>query len=121
MAAASAPAYAFLKFLPAFHSILFPSHWLLSHIIVAETMDSDKRGMNTAAMTLINPRKEYWSSAGIEGFLFSSPVLYRVNYGARHLKHPGIRKHKCCSTMELVFQSVGNINSLVTSIFPFLP
>ena len=41
IAAASAPIHAFLKFLePVLHIILFPSHWLLSHINIVETTDS---------------------------------------------------------------------------------
>ena len=31
--------------------ILIPSHWLLSHISIVETMDSGERGMNPVAMT----------------------------------------------------------------------
>ena len=31
---------------------------------IVETMDSGERGMNPAAMTIINPRKEYWPSRG---------------------------------------------------------
>ena len=43
---------------------IFPSHWLLSHITIVETTDSGERGMNPVAMTVINPRKEYWPSRG---------------------------------------------------------
>ena len=45
-------------------TIFFPSHWLLSHITIVETTDSSERGMNLVAMTIINPRKEYWPSQG---------------------------------------------------------
>ena len=38
---------------------LYRGHWLLSHITIIETTDSDERGMNPVAMTIINPRKEY--------------------------------------------------------------
>ena len=31
---------------------------------IVETTDSDERGMNPVAMTIINPRKEYWPSRG---------------------------------------------------------
>ena len=31
---------------------------------IAETMDSNERGMNLLAMTIISPRKEYWLSRG---------------------------------------------------------
>ena len=33
-------------------------------ITIVETMDSGERGMNPVAMTIINPRKEYWPSRG---------------------------------------------------------
>ena len=50
--AASASNHAFLEFLlPLLSRVFFPSHWLLSHITIIETMDSDKRGMNPVAMT----------------------------------------------------------------------
>ena len=58
----------------------------LPHITIAKTMDSGEREMNPVAMTIINPRKEYWQSPGIEpatSGLFSSPVRYRLSYGAR--------------------------------------
>ena len=48
-----------------FHTIFFPSHWLLSHITVVETLDSGERGMNPFAKTIINPWKEYWPSHGL--------------------------------------------------------
>ena len=31
---------------------------------IVETTDIGERGMNPVAMTIINPRKEYWSSRG---------------------------------------------------------
>ena len=37
--------------------IFFPSHWLLSHINIAETMVSDERGINPIIMTLTSSRK----------------------------------------------------------------
>ena len=40
------------------------SHRLLSHITIIESTDSGERGMNPVAMTIINPRKEYWPSRG---------------------------------------------------------
>ena len=36
----------------------------ISHITIVETTDSGERGMNPVAMTIINPRKEYWPSRG---------------------------------------------------------
>ena len=69
IATASAPIHAFLEFfLPVLRTIFFPSRWLLSHITIVETTDSGERGMNPVAMTIINPRKEYWSTrTEIEG------------------------------------------------------
>ena len=44
IASASAPNGAFLEFLkPILGTILFLSHWLLSHITIVETMDSSER------------------------------------------------------------------------------
>ena len=61
----SAPIHAFLEFfLPVFHTIYFPSHWLLSHTTIVEAIESAERGMNPVAMTIINPGKEYWPSRG---------------------------------------------------------
>ena len=77
---ASAPIHAILKlFLPVLSTILFPSHWLLSHITIGETMDSSERGMNTVTMTLINPWKEYWPSLGVKPATFCSQDLYTTN------------------------------------------
>ena len=58
--------HAFLElFLPVPHTKLFPIHWLLSHIIIVETMDSGDRKMNSVTGTIINPLKEYWLSCGL--------------------------------------------------------
>ena len=38
---------------------------MFSHITTVETMDSSEREMNSIAMTIINPRKEYWPSPGL--------------------------------------------------------
>ena len=35
-----------------------------SYITIVETMDNGERGMSPAAMTIINPWKEYWPSRG---------------------------------------------------------
>ena len=65
IAAASALIHAFLEFFqPVLNTIIFPSHWLLSHVTIVETTDSGERGMNPVAMTIINPRKEYCPSRG---------------------------------------------------------
>ena len=57
--------YLFLKSYQALSRVFFPCHWLLSYKSIVETMDSGKKGinplaMNPLAMTIINPRKEYW-------------------------------------------------------------
>ena len=63
--AASAPIHAFLEFfLPVLCTIFVPSHWLLSHVTIVETMDSVEGGINPVAMTFISPQKEYWQSWG---------------------------------------------------------
>ena len=50
--AASALIQAFLGFfLPVLCTIFFPGHWLLSHVTIVETMDSNERGINPVAMT----------------------------------------------------------------------
>ena len=43
---------------------ILSKHWLLSHITIVETTDSDEKGMNPVTMTKTNPRKEYWPSRG---------------------------------------------------------
>ena len=61
--ATSAPIHVFLEFfLSALCTIFFLSHRLLSHIMIIEATGRDERGMNPVAMTIINPRKEYWLS-----------------------------------------------------------
>ena len=60
---ASAPIIAFLGFfsqLPC--TILFPSHWMFSHITKIEAMDSGESELYLVAMTIINPWKEYGST-----------------------------------------------------------
>ena len=50
-------------------------------------MDSDERGMNPVAMTIISPRKEYWPTWGSnQQPPVLNPVCYQLSYGAR-LKH----------------------------------
>ena len=66
MAAASAPTHTLREFFkPVLHTIFFPSHWLLSHILtIVKTLDSGERGMNPVVMTIINTWEEYWPSQG---------------------------------------------------------
>ena len=55
---------------------------MLSHITIVETTDSGEIGTNPVAVTIINPRKEYWPSRGLNQ---RSPVLqlYWLSSGAR--------------------------------------
>ena len=50
-------------------------------------MDSDERGMNPVAMTLssILGRNIDQAQERTSDLLFSSPVRYRLSYGARHI------------------------------------
>ena len=73
IAADSAPIHAFLEFfnqLSAQYS--FKATGCFSHTTIFEIMDSGERGMNPVAITIINPRKEYWPSRGLNQ---QSPVL----------------------------------------------
>ena len=56
------------------HNIL--SYWLRSHIAIVERMDSGKREMKPVAITIINPRKEYWPSRRFEPATSCSRVFY---------------------------------------------
>ena len=59
----SAPIHTFLEFFQqVLRTIFFPSHCLLSHITIVDTMDSSEREMNPVAMAIINLQKEYWPS-----------------------------------------------------------
>ena len=42
-------------------------------------MDTDARGINPVAMTIINPRKEYWLSRRFEIAIYCSQAFYRTN------------------------------------------
>ena len=44
--------------------IFFPSHRLLSHVNIVETIDSGRSGMNLVVMTIINPRNKYLPTWG---------------------------------------------------------
>ena len=70
----------FAKFLfsPVLHTIFFPSHWLLSHITIVETMDSGERNVPC--------RSDYHQSSerilakpGIEPAISCSQFLYTTN------------------------------------------
>ena len=53
-----------LSILLGFFVFFFPSYLLFSHTTIVGIMDSCQRGMHPGAMTIINPRKEYWPSRG---------------------------------------------------------
>ena len=83
-AVACAPIYAFLEFFkPVLCTMFFPSHWLVSHKTIFETMESGERSMNPVAITITSSRKEYWLSWGSNhDLLFESPAHYRHKYWA---------------------------------------
>ena len=59
IAAASSPCHAFQKFpSQVLRTICFPSHRLLSHITIVDTMVSTERRIITVAMTFFNPQNE---------------------------------------------------------------
>ena len=67
ISSASAPIDAFLEFLkPVLCTILFLSHWLLSHITIVETMGSSEAKFESCRndYCIINFWKEYWASQG---------------------------------------------------------
>ena len=59
-------------------------HNILSNIVISKTMDISERRMNPAAMTIINPRKEYWPSRGSNQRLpvFKSATLTTELWGS---------------------------------------
>ena len=90
--AASAPVHAFLEFfLPVLSTIFSPSHWLLSHITIVQTMDSSEREMTPVTMTNIKPQKGYWPSWGLNQrppVLRSAPLLIELWGSADHFGFP---------------------------------
>ena len=66
------------------HNILATGS-LLSHITIVEATDSGERGMNPVAMTISNPRKEYWRSRDrTSNLCFQVRKSYRLSYGTQH-------------------------------------
>ena len=82
---ASATIHAFLEFFrPVLGTILFPKHWLFSHLTIVETTDGGERGMNPVTMTIIILRKNIgraWDQTS--DLLFSSLQRHQLSYGAR--------------------------------------
>ena len=74
---ASAPIHAFLKFfLPALCTVVFPSHWLLYHTTIVETISSHKRKMNP---DYHQPSELILAQAAIEPKILCSEVMYATN------------------------------------------
>ena len=59
------------------------SCWLLSHVMIVETMGSVERGMNLVTMTIISPRKLILAEPGIELATFCSQILYTTDLAVR--------------------------------------
>ena len=48
------------------------------NVTMDETKDGGKRGMHQTAMTVINPKKEYWASFGLNKRLFSTSAWHFI-------------------------------------------
>ena len=68
-----------ILFTSAPHNILFKPLAAFPHNIV-DTMESGERGMNPVAMTIISPRKEFWSRWRFEP---ATSCLLQVFYANR--------------------------------------
>ena len=76
IASASAPIHAFQVFLkPVLGTILFLSHWLLSHITIVETMDSGDRNFESCRNDYHQSSEGILDEPGIEPTTSCSPVL----------------------------------------------
>ena len=78
--AASSHIHVFLEFfLPELRTILFPSHCVLSHITIVETIGSGEREMNPVTLTINNPPDRKLAEPGDQtsDLLFSSPKELR--------------------------------------------
>ena len=83
IASASAPIDAFLEFLkPVLCTILFLSHWLLSHITIVETMDSSERKLESCRNDYHQSLERILSEPGIEPATSCSPVLLSEQRGS---------------------------------------
>ena len=62
---------------PCFPGVILTSipHNILSHITIIKTIDSSVKRMNSVAMDIINPHREYWPSRRIEPGTSCSQVL----------------------------------------------
>ena len=76
IASASAPIDAFLEFLkPVLGTILFLSHWLLSHITIVKTIDSGERKFESCRSDYHQSLERILGKPGIEPATSCSPVL----------------------------------------------
>ena len=83
IASARAPIYAFLGFLkPVLGTILFLSHWLLSHITIVETMDSSERKFESCRNDHHQSLERILGEPGIEPATSCSPVLQSEQRGS---------------------------------------
>ena len=77
IAVASEPIHAFLEILlPGFCTVIFQSHWLLSHMNILETMISGEIETRPVAMTIINPQGIKTHAGDSNQWLTG----YRINY-----------------------------------------
>ena len=83
IASASAPIDAFLEFLkPVLGTILFRSHWLLSHIAIVKTMDSSERKFESCRNDYHQSLERILGEPGIEPSTSCSPVLQSEQRGS---------------------------------------
>ena len=83
IAPASAPIDAFLEFLkPVLSTILFLSHWLLSHIAIVKTMDSSERKFESCRNDYHQSLERILGEPGIEPSTSCSPVLQSEQRGS---------------------------------------
>ena len=83
IASTSAPIDAFLEFLePVLGTILFLSHWLLSHITIVETMDSSERNFESCRNDYHQSLERILGEPGIKPATSCSPVLQSEQRGS---------------------------------------
>ena len=83
IASVSAPIDAFLEFLKlVLGTILFLSHWLLSHITIVETMDSSERKFESCRNDYHQSLERILGEPGIEPGTSCSPVLQSEQRGS---------------------------------------
>ena len=103
--------------LTVLRTIFFPSHWLLSHITIVETMDSGERGMNLVALSSIHERNIGQDGDQTGDLLCSSYVRHRLSYGSRRCGQNVFAKLQLLSTLYISYDSLNRpkFDELVTS------